>query len=58
MPHSYYKLAYIKLAWGGPEEQAAEIGAGNPYAEDCQDEAKQIVEKTVSHFSLIDELLC
>jgi hypothetical protein len=46
--HPYYKLAYIKLAWGGPEEQAAEIAAGNLNAKDWQDEAKQIVEKTVS----------
>ena len=48
MLHPYYKLAYIKLAWGGPEEQAAEIAAGNLDAKDWQDEAKQIVEKTVS----------
>ena len=27
--HPYYKLAYIKIAWGGPEEQADEIAAGN-----------------------------
>ena len=30
--HPYYKLAYIKLAWGGTEEQAAEKAAGNLYA--------------------------
>jgi hypothetical protein len=47
--HPYYKLAYIKVLWGGPEEQAAEIAEGNPYAKDWQDEAKQIVERTVSH---------
>jgi hypothetical protein len=46
--HPYYKLTYIKLAWGGPDEQAAEIAAGNCEARDWQDEAKQIVEKTVS----------
>jgi hypothetical protein len=46
--HPYYKLAYIKLAWGGPEEQAAKIAAGNLDAKDWQDEAKQIVENTVS----------
>ena len=23
--HPYYKLAYIKLAWGGPEEKEAKI---------------------------------
>jgi hypothetical protein len=46
--HPYYKLAYIKLAWGGPDEQATGIAEGNPYAKDWQDEAKQIVERTVS----------
>jgi hypothetical protein len=46
--HPYYKLAYIKLAWGGPEEQAAEIAAGNLGAKDWQDEAKKIVENAVS----------
>ena len=45
--HPYYKLAYIKIAWGGPEEQAAEIAAGNMDAKDWQDKAKQIVENTV-----------
>jgi hypothetical protein len=45
--HPYYKLAYIKLAWGGPEEQAVEIEAGNPNAKDWQDEARKIVETTV-----------
>ena len=46
--HPYYKLAYIKLQWGGPEEQAAEIEAGNWDAKDWHDEAKKIVERTVS----------
>jgi hypothetical protein len=27
--HPYYKLEYIKMAWGGAEEQAEEIEAGN-----------------------------
>lgn len=53
--HPYYKLAYIKLAWGGPEEQAAEIAAGNPDAKDWQDEAKNIVKKTASHFILFTQ---
>ena len=47
--HPYYKLAYIKLSWGGPEEQAAEIEQGNPLAKDWHDEAKKIVEKTVRY---------
>jgi hypothetical protein len=46
--HPYYKLAYIKLAWGGPVEQAAEIEAGNPHAKNWQADAKKLVEKTVS----------
>jgi hypothetical protein len=46
--HPYYKLAYIKLAWGGPVEQAAEIAVGNVDAKDWQDEARKIVERTVS----------
>ncbi len=46
----YYKLAYIKVAWGGPEEQAAEIASGNANAKNWQDEAKKIVERTVSLF--------
>jgi hypothetical protein len=41
-------LDYIKLAWGGPDEQAAEIAAGNPDAKDWQADAKKVVEKTVS----------
>lgn len=52
--HPYFKLAYIKLAWGGPEEQAAEIADGNLDAKDWQDEARQIVERTVSnHINII-----
>jgi hypothetical protein len=56
--HPYYKLAYIKVQWGGPEEQAAEIEAGNLDAKDWQDEAKKIVENTVGlpFFDVI--LLC
>ena len=46
--HPYYKLAYIKLSWGGAKEQAAEIKAGNLGAKDWHDEAKKIVERTVS----------
>lgn len=42
------KLAYIKLAWGSPVEQAVSIAAGNLNAKDWQDKVKQIVERTVS----------
>jgi hypothetical protein len=47
--HPYYKLAYIKLAWGGPVEQARERAAGNPDAKDWQDEGRKILEQTVSY---------
>lgn len=57
MLHPYYKLAYIKIAWGGPEEQAKEIAAGSPYAKDWRDEAKKIVERTVSSNSIPVELV-
>jgi hypothetical protein len=50
--HPYYKLAYIKLAWGGLEEQAAEVVDGNIDAKDWQDEARQIIENTVSCIQL------
>ncbi|KAF8814037.1 hypothetical protein BYT27DRAFT_7026335, partial [Phlegmacium glaucopus] len=45
--HPYYKLAYIKLSWGGAEEKEAEIAAGNLDAKDWHDEANKLVEKTV-----------
>jgi hypothetical protein len=45
--HPYYKLDYIEMAWGGADEQAKEITAGNLYAKNWQDEAKKIVEATV-----------
>ena len=42
--HPYYKLAYIKMAWGGPEDQAREHAAGNPNTKDWHDEALKVVE--------------
>lgn len=47
--HPYYKLNYIEMAWGGAKEQAEEIEAGNESAIDWQDEARQVVERVVSH---------
>lgn len=49
--HPYFKLAYIKLAWGGPAEQEAERKAGNPFAKDWQDEAQKILEGAVGAHS-------
>jgi hypothetical protein len=40
-------LYYIKLAWGGEEEQAAEMAAGNQHAKNWQEEALQVVENMV-----------
>lgn len=53
--HLYFKLAYIKLAWGGPAEQAAEHEAGNPLAKNWQDEAQKVLEVVVHIFFLADE---
>ncbi|KAF8480751.1 hypothetical protein DFH94DRAFT_629678 [Russula ochroleuca] len=48
--HPYYKLAYIKMAWGGPEEQAAEQAGGNADAKDWHNEALKIVEHTMEEY--------
>lgn len=47
--HPYYKLDYIKLTWGGAEEQAKERAAGNVNARNWQDDALKVVEMTVSN---------
>jgi hypothetical protein len=41
--HPYYKLAYIKMAWGGAEEEKMECDAGNLDAKDWHDEALQVM---------------
>ena len=50
--HPYYKLAYIKLAWGGEEEQAKEQVAGNRYAKNWQDKARKVIEVEVQYIIL------
>ena len=35
--HPYYKLDYIKMAWGGTKEKAEEIKAGNKDVKDWKD---------------------
>ena len=50
--HPYYKLDYIKLKWGGADEQAKERENGNEDAKNWQDEARKIVEATVSIHSI------
>ena len=47
MLHPYYKLAYIKLAWGGAEEQAEQVAVGYPNAKNWQDEARKVLETKV-----------
>ena len=48
--HPYYKLAYIKMAWGGPEEQAHEREAGNLNAKDWYDKAHKVVERAMASY--------
>jgi hypothetical protein len=45
--HPYYKLNYIKMAWGGEQEQQAEIAVGNVDAKNWQKEAQCIIEAAV-----------
>ncbi|KAG1768242.1 hypothetical protein EV702DRAFT_979533 [Suillus placidus] len=49
--HPYYKLTYIKMQWGGPEEQANKYAAGNPNTVDWHDEALKVVENTMEEYS-------
>ena len=45
--HPYYKLTYIKLAWGGEKEQFKEKAVGNKDLKNWQDEARKMLEDTV-----------
>jgi hypothetical protein len=60
--HPYYKLDYIKLTWGGAEEQTKELTAGNLDAKNWQDKALMIVETMVSNsillYHIISCMLC
>ncbi|KAG1745459.1 uncharacterized protein EDB91DRAFT_1269995 [Suillus paluster] len=49
--HPYYKLTYIKMQWGGPEEQVKECAAGNLNAIDWYDECYSNMSVTC-HFIL------
>jgi hypothetical protein len=51
--HPFYKLAYIQLAWGGPEEQEEQVAAGFPNAKNWQDEAQKVLERKVSRVYLL-----
>jgi hypothetical protein len=46
--HPFFKLDYIEHQWGGAKEQAEARRKGDRYAKNYQDEARKIVEKTVS----------
>lgn len=46
--HPYYKLDYIKLTWGGAKEQQEEREKGNLDAKNWYDEARKVLETTVS----------
>lgn len=48
MIHPYYKLDWVENNWGGAEEQAEEIVAGDPFAQDWKAEVRQLVSDTVS----------
>ena len=50
MLHPYYKLDYIKMAWGGPEEMKKELEAGNALAKDWHDEALKVLEETMEAY--------
>ncbi|KAG1726868.1 uncharacterized protein EDB91DRAFT_1003789, partial [Suillus paluster] len=48
--HPYYKLNYITMAWGGQEEQARELAAGNQNTKNWHGKALQVVEKTMQAY--------
>lgn len=48
--HPYYKLDYIKMAWGGAEHQLQEIEAGNRHAKNWHDEALQVIEDAMQDY--------
>ena len=53
--HPYYKLTYIKMSWGGEEEQDTAIAAGNPHAKNWHDEARQLVERKVRRSVIVEQ---
>ena len=56
--HPYYKLDYIKHAWGGEMEQKEQQAAGNFAAKNWHDEALKIFEQTVSITDSVRLNLC
>ena len=51
--HPYYKLNYIEEQWGGAEEYAADVKAGDPHAWDWQKHAREVVDKAVGDVSFV-----
>jgi len=49
-PTPILQTAYIKMAWGGAEEQKREQEAGNAHAKNWCDEALKVVEKTLEEY--------
>ncbi|KIL56661.1 hypothetical protein M378DRAFT_188536 [Amanita muscaria Koide BX008] len=48
--HPYFKLEYIEHQWGGAEEQQKMKEKGDRFAKNWQDEALQVVEKTMAKY--------
>jgi len=48
--HPYYKLDYIKIAWGGAEEQEQQQAAGDPNAKNWHDKALKIIENAMRDY--------
>ncbi|KAF9224385.1 hypothetical protein BS17DRAFT_640875, partial [Gyrodon lividus] len=48
--HPYYKLDYIKMAWGGAEQQQREITTGNQTVKNWHNEALQVVEQAMETY--------
>jgi N-formylglutamate amidohydrolase len=46
----YYKMDYITMQWGSPEEQVNKRAAGNPNTVNWQDEAMKIVETAMEEY--------
>ena len=51
--HPYFELNYIKLSWGGPEEQKVKREAGDPFAKNWQNEARNILEDVVQYETVL-----
>jgi hypothetical protein len=55
--HPYYKLDYIRLTWGGAEEQAKEHAAENVDARNWHNEVIMIIETMVSNLIILINII-